>query len=1358
MSNNIEDQIVSMQFDNKQFESGVATSLGTIDKLKGSLAFPDAGKGLDSVNAAARGFNLGPMSGALDGVSKKWLAMTTVAVTAISNITNKVIDAGLQLGKSLAIDPITQGFKEYETNLNSVQTIMSNTGADVNTVNKYLNNLNHYSDKTIYNFGEMAKNIGTFTAAGVDLKTSTESIKGIANLAALSGSNSQQASTAMYQLSQAIAAGKVGLQDWNSVVNAGIGGKKFQQALADTAVAMGTLDKSQVKLSGQMKNVTIDGNAFRNSLTPPPGGGTTWLTSGVLTSTLQQFTGDMTDAKLASMGFSKEQIKNIQALAKTSQQAATRIKTVTQLVDVVKESIGSGWAKIFQDLFGNFKEASTLWTGVGNTIVGTISHIFGSIDKMLLGWRKLGGYQDLWATFGNVFKVLGNLIHPVIVLFQAITPNTGKAGSGLAKFTGFLADFTGFLVKLTNPLGNFTVNLSFMGKLFKIVGTSVGAFVSALKPLLPILDQIGNYVGDLFNQGMEIAGNLIAGWTEGLDPQMLKDAAIELANSWITWIKDALGIHSPATTMIPIGLNIMQGILEGLKAGASLLIKGLQAIFVGLGKTFKYLVENISWNDVLDTINTGLFLGLVLLFRKFVTAFTGTIGQFQQIMGKAGGVLDQMTSNLKAMQQKVKSEVIRNIAISVVLLAGAAFLLASIDTKKLGIALGAIGGLMAGLVGAMKVVAGGKGTRGMDAKQIAKQSGMLLALGTAMIAFSTAILILTGAVAIMGQLDPKTIEKGLAGITGVIALITTATAILSKTGGGATILATATALLIMSAALVAFVGVMKLYEKLNWKTLVRGGGAAAAVIFAVGLAMRAFGKGAIGGSVGLVIASAALVVLANALTVLASIGLGDMVKAVLALVVVLTALSAAALVMSAAEGGAGSMMVMALAIIVLASALKIISGISLGNLVKALVFLALALGLIAAAAVLLTPAVPLIAALGSALLLLGLAVLAAGVGVLAFATGLGILAVVGPAAFQAIHDGIQQLLDILPQVGEAMALMVVAFLTGLVKAAGPLAKALGKLAEIILDILIDLIPKVGKLIQRLVRTILNIIVANQVNAAKAFVKFILGILRTLENYVPKMIEAGSNLIISVVEGLGRNGQRIANATGKAILDFLHGIHKAVLKYEEPIIDEGVAIAVDIAKGLVKGFGGDKVIGMVKSAASALADKLPGWMKKVLGISSPSKVMRDDVGRWVAVGVAEGITKHTKAVEDSSTDMANKSLDAMKAVYKNSKRAGEGLIDLQPKITPVLDLTHLEKGATQIGAAMGDHRISPEFSRRRARDIASSETLRRQHEHDGAEGDTYNFNQIINSPKPVNHVKVYRGTKSQIALLKEVKGK
>ena len=379
MSTNIETNVVEMRFDNAKFEKNIKTSMGTLDRLKEKLKFSKSSKSIAELNNQVSKVNFNPMGKAVDMIGVKFSAMQVASTTAIANLTNSVVNSAKRISKEFTIEPVITGFQEYETQLNSVQTILANTqgeNATLGQVNKALDTLNQYSDQTIYNFTEMTRNIGTFTAAGVKLDDSVSAIKGIANLAAVSGSNSEQASNAMYQLSQALAAGKVGLQDWNSVVNAGMGGKVFQESLKRTAKAMGI--------------VVDESLSFRESI----GGGKSWLSADVLTATLAQFTGDLTDAQLKAQGFNKEQVKAIQEQAKMANEAATKVKTFTQLMDTMKEAVQSGWGQTFRTILGDFEEAKEFFTKINDSAGAIISQLNDSRNKVLIeglssGWKQL---------------------------------------------------------------------------------------------------------------------------------------------------------------------------------------------------------------------------------------------------------------------------------------------------------------------------------------------------------------------------------------------------------------------------------------------------------------------------------------------------------------------------------------------------------------------------------------------------------------------------------------------------------------------------------------------------------------------------------------------------------------------------------------------------------------------------------------------------------------------------------------------------------------------------------------------------------------------------------------------------------
>ena len=413
MSKQVDERVVSMQFDNRNFEKNVHTSMSTLEKLKQKLNLSGAAKGLDNLNASARKVDMSSLGNSVEAVRSKFSALEVIGVTALANITNSAVNAGKRIISALTIDPVKTGLQEYETQINATQTILANTahqGTTLDDVNKALDELNKYADLTIYNFTEMTKNIGTFTAAGLDLDTSVKGIQGIANLAAISGSTSAQASSAMYQLSQALAAGKVSLQDWNSVVSNGMGGKIFQDALARTAKDFGN-------------SVAFDaieaGETFRNLLNPKDYGD--WLTSDVLSATLSKFTKTGAVEYLSDLySISRDSIQELQKLgdttgyssdkfnklalslangnqetakyitdtlsmADTATKAATEVKTLSQLWDTLKETAQSGWTQTWELIIGDFDQAKKLFSGLYNFFSGIIEKSSDFRNKLVGG-------------------------------------------------------------------------------------------------------------------------------------------------------------------------------------------------------------------------------------------------------------------------------------------------------------------------------------------------------------------------------------------------------------------------------------------------------------------------------------------------------------------------------------------------------------------------------------------------------------------------------------------------------------------------------------------------------------------------------------------------------------------------------------------------------------------------------------------------------------------------------------------------------------------------------------------------------------------------------------------------------------
>ena len=352
MSTTIDQKVVEMRFNNQQFERNAQTSLNTLEKLKRSLNLKDASKGLENLNSAAKNNNIGILGQAAEQAGVKFSAMQVIGTTALVNLTNSAMMAGKRIVKALTIDPVTTGFQEYELKMGSIQTIMASTGESLETVNQYLNELNKYSDETIYSFSDMTNNIGKFTNAGVKLEDAVAAIKGVSNEAAISGANANEASRAMYNFAQALSAGYVKLIDWKSIENANMATVDFKKQLIETAVSMGTVTKGA---DGMYK--TLKGNAFNATKNFNEVLTDQWMTSEVLITTLKKYADTTTD------------------IGKKATQAATEVKTFSMMCDTLKEAAQSGWATTWEIIFGDFYKGKELWTNMANSI-GSV------IDKM----------------------------------------------------------------------------------------------------------------------------------------------------------------------------------------------------------------------------------------------------------------------------------------------------------------------------------------------------------------------------------------------------------------------------------------------------------------------------------------------------------------------------------------------------------------------------------------------------------------------------------------------------------------------------------------------------------------------------------------------------------------------------------------------------------------------------------------------------------------------------------------------------------------------------------------------------------------------------------------------------------------
>lgn len=688
MSTTIDERVVEMRFDNKQFESNVQTSLSTLDRLKKSLNLSGAAKGFDEIDSASKKVNMNGLANAVESVRLKFSALEVMAVTALANITNSALNAGKRIVSALTIDPIKTGFQEYETQIGAVQTILANTqheGTNLQQVNRALDELNTYADKTIYNFTEMTRNIGTFTAAGVNLQTSVDSIKGIANLAAVSGSTPQQASTAMYQLSQALAAGKVSLMDWNSVVNAGMGGKVFQDALVRTSELLGTGAKNAINMYG----------SFRESLTKGE-----WLTTEVLTETLKQFAGAYSEADLIQQGFSESQAKEIAQMAKTAEEAATKVKTFTQLWDTLKESAQSGWTATWEILIGDFEEAKDLLSEVSETIGNVIGEAAQARNDLLSGglssgWKQLlnqgiadeAGYiesiQEVARKSGDAFdkmvadsdnfsdalkKGLQEGVISSDTLSDAVH-NLRDKMTGMSqeerKAAGYTSEMVEQIEKLDEGIKNGSVSMDeFTEKILKPSGREnlIQSIWNAAKGLMSVIAPIKEAFRDIFPP---MTSEQLYAFTEALrnltERMKLSETTSENLKRTFKGLFAVLDIIKQAVTAVFNAVGSLLGGVGDLGAG----ILGVTGTFGDwLVKLDEFIKQGDVFNKVLGTI-VSVIKTVATAIRDFVKVVAEKIAfpgfelfhsllerlhtRMSQIGDAAGGMKSSVSSAFEAM-------------------------------------------------------------------------------------------------------------------------------------------------------------------------------------------------------------------------------------------------------------------------------------------------------------------------------------------------------------------------------------------------------------------------------------------------------------------------------------------------------------------------------------------------------------------------------------------------------------------------------------------------------------------------------------------------------------------------------------
>ena len=803
-------------------------------------------------------------------------------------------------------------------------------------VNEALEELNTYADKTIYNFADMTKNIGTFTAAGVDLDTSVQAIKGIANLAALSGANSQKASNAMDQLSQAIASGTVRLTDWMSVEHSDIGGKTFQEALKETARVHGIAVDDMISKNG----------SFRNSLSEG------WLTSDVLLETLSKFTGDLTEEQLRSMGYTEDQIDGIIKMGQTAVESATKVRTWTQALDTTKEAMGSGWAQTWELIFGNFDEATELWTGFSEFLGGIIDKQSNARNAMLGNWKAYGGRDAGIETMINLWKGLESVLTPIQKAFRDVFPKT--TGKQLADMTKNLKDFTSRL-KLSDTASENLKN-TFSG-LFSFISLIGKGFKAAFEILKPGVGVITNLAGGV----LDVTGKLGA-WVTQINKTVSKDTALAkgfenikntvasvftVFNNFVTSIRKFIAskFKMPDVSFISNFSKSVESGTKPLQAFLNLIKTGFTEASKVLGKVapvFKALIKPITdmfkggmgLEDAVNILTKGVLTGAI---TKFVINLSGTIKSAKKAFDPIKDIGEEITETFGAIQNQLNSKALMNVAAAIAILVGSLVLLSTVDESKLASGLGAITALLAELtvvMAALDKIA--QGSSIFDSAKMAK-------MAKAMVSIGASILILSVALKQISKINSNKIMMSLGAITVLMTEMVAVSLTLSKFGGkikssGLALIGFATSILILTEA------VDKLAQ-LNTNQLVKGLASVGVLIGEVAAFMIAakFGKFKASQVVGVVALAASMLVFQKAVSSFGNMPLKQIATGLGSMAVVLGEITIAMNAMKGTTLASVSIILVTTALLGLIPILKTFGKMSWKKITKGLTTLGIAL-------------------------------------------------------------------------------------------------------------------------------------------------------------------------------------------------------------------------------------------------------------------------------------------------------------------------------------------------------------------------------------------------------------------------------
>lgn len=617
MSTTIDNEVVRMEFENSNFEANVSTSLSTLDKLKHALNFDQMGKSLKSISDQTGKLDMDNLNASAATVQSRFSVLGTIATGALMSIGSAAVSAGARMLKALSVQPIIDGFHEYEQTMNSTKTIMANLPNETMPhINATLAQLNKYADDTIYNFSDMTTAIGQFTAAGVDLDTATTAIKGLANVAAGAGASNTTLARAEYQVSQALQSGTIRLMDWNSLVQAGMANPELQEQIKQTAREQGVAIDSIVSKYG----------SFRDSLQSG------WLTADIFTKTMAK-AADATDPN--SWG------------ARLTE-AATQVNTFTQLISVLNESIGSSWTNTWQLILGDYQESKAFFTDLYNMLNPLIDGMGDFRNGILQTWAALGGRTAMVNGIKDGIQGIINLFGPFTRGFSKLLGGSGNALADISKaFAKGMAAFKNWTAGINSAAAPIKKVLEPVATTAKTANDAVNQVSNSVKDFGAVARQSVKTQTQAMTTAQRSAknfGDTIGGVFSVID--IFKNG-IDVINTGLTRTIGVIG------RLAGSGLKVILAITGGLGRVLTAIDNLMNS--VGVFKTLKGAVNGFfdSLNGPLDLIDSfadvtaegiGKFFDM---FVGFIKSAQPNIAAFTKVMAPAVNVVRSWLNMLK---------------------------------------------------------------------------------------------------------------------------------------------------------------------------------------------------------------------------------------------------------------------------------------------------------------------------------------------------------------------------------------------------------------------------------------------------------------------------------------------------------------------------------------------------------------------------------------------------------------------------------------------------------------------------------------------------------------------------------------